>query len=323
VTGVTHLLPDDGTWLRCQLHAHTTNSDGDATPAGLCDHYARAGYDVLAITDHWHVTSHERDGLVVIPSSELSSRCNAAVREAEVLALGVAALPEVRDYFESIEALAAWILAEGGAPYLCHPYWSGIEAEHYLSAPSLVGLEIYNAGCEVAQGNGLSTVHWDNVIQAGTLAFGVATDDCHYLGQDSRHAWTFVSVRERSREAVIAALREGRAYSSTGPEIHAIELDGDAVEVRCAPARTVRMRSGPWDGCSVHADRYLHPWLGEITGRAPDGSITAARFDLPEYWRWGRIEVDGTHGGRAWSNPFALPGEPPAATYFADSPPGA
>ena len=39
-----------GGWLRCQLHSHTTNSDGDATPQGLVDHYARAGFDVLAIT---------------------------------------------------------------------------------------------------------------------------------------------------------------------------------------------------------------------------------------------------------------------------------
>ena len=42
----------DGEWLRCQLHSHTTNSDGEATPDGLVEHYARAGFDVLAITDH-------------------------------------------------------------------------------------------------------------------------------------------------------------------------------------------------------------------------------------------------------------------------------
>ena len=36
----------EGTWLRCQLHAHTTNSDGEPTPEGLVEHYARAGYDV-------------------------------------------------------------------------------------------------------------------------------------------------------------------------------------------------------------------------------------------------------------------------------------
>ena len=43
----------EGPWLRCALHAHTTNSDGEVAPRTLVKHYERAGYDVLAITDHW------------------------------------------------------------------------------------------------------------------------------------------------------------------------------------------------------------------------------------------------------------------------------
>ena len=79
-----------GSWLRCQLHSHTTNSDGDATPQGLVDHYARAGFDVLAITDHWHATSHQHDRVTVIASSELSARVpEQELEEAEVLAIGV------------------------------------------------------------------------------------------------------------------------------------------------------------------------------------------------------------------------------------------
>ena len=45
----------DGTWLRCALHAHTNRSDGELTPRDLAGHYARAGYDVLAMTDHWRI----------------------------------------------------------------------------------------------------------------------------------------------------------------------------------------------------------------------------------------------------------------------------
>jgi hypothetical protein len=46
----------DGAWLRCALHAHTTQSDGELAPRHLARHYERAGYDVLAITDHWRIT---------------------------------------------------------------------------------------------------------------------------------------------------------------------------------------------------------------------------------------------------------------------------
>jgi predicted metal-dependent phosphoesterase TrpH len=38
--------------LHCELHAHTTFSDGALSPSELVDLYGSAGFDVLAITDH-------------------------------------------------------------------------------------------------------------------------------------------------------------------------------------------------------------------------------------------------------------------------------
>src|SRR5262245_65972197 len=38
--------------LLCELHAHTTWSDGALTLPELVDLYGRAGFDVLAVTDH-------------------------------------------------------------------------------------------------------------------------------------------------------------------------------------------------------------------------------------------------------------------------------
>ena len=190
---------------------------------------------MLAITDHWHVTDHATDDILVMPSSELSARCEGPSDEAEVLALGVEVLPEVRDYFPTIEGLAAWIREQGGAPYLCHPYWSGLDPQHYLDAPSLVGLEVFNAASELTQGSGLSSVHWDDILQLGATPFAIATDDTHYPGQDSRNGWTMVLAAERSKEAVIDALVHGRAYGTAGPTIHSIEVEDEITEVRCSP----------------------------------------------------------------------------------------
>jgi predicted metal-dependent phosphoesterase TrpH len=39
-------------WLRGNLHAHTTFSDGVKEPAQLVAAYEALGYDFLAITDH-------------------------------------------------------------------------------------------------------------------------------------------------------------------------------------------------------------------------------------------------------------------------------
>src|SRR5215467_2659720 len=38
--------------LLCELHAHTTWSDGRLSIRELTDLYGRAGFDVLAVTDH-------------------------------------------------------------------------------------------------------------------------------------------------------------------------------------------------------------------------------------------------------------------------------
>jgi hypothetical protein len=207
----------------------------------------------------------------------------------------------VREHFPSIAEAASWIVAAGGVAYLAHPYWSALSAEHYLEAPALSGIEVFNGGAEQQQGNGLSVVHWDAILATGRVCHGIATDDSHYAGQDSRLAWTMVKARERTREAVLDALRRGLLYGSSGPEIHDLRLDGDGVEVRCSPARSVALRSGRWDGCKVNADSSGMSWRGRVTGRNADGAIVAARLELPEFHGWGRVEIEAPDGGRAWS----------------------
>jgi predicted metal-dependent phosphoesterase TrpH len=81
----------DGIWLKCALHAHTTRSDGELSPRDLAGHYARAGYDVLALTDHWRISNDDSvDGLTVIPSVELNCILPGA-RDGHVLGYGVEA----------------------------------------------------------------------------------------------------------------------------------------------------------------------------------------------------------------------------------------
>ena len=39
--------------LKLGLHTHTTLSDGSKTPAEVAAIYKAAGYDAIALTDHW------------------------------------------------------------------------------------------------------------------------------------------------------------------------------------------------------------------------------------------------------------------------------
>jgi PHP domain len=298
-----------GVWLRCQLHCHTTNSDGEASPSELCGAYASLGFDAVAITDHWHVTVHDAAPLITVPASELTSRSASPTGEAEALAIGVDRLPDAREPFESVEAMARWISGEGGFPVLCHPYWSGMEPAELAAAPSLGAVEVWNGSAQLLQGNGLSSVHWDAASQGGLLLPGVATDDCHTPPGDCGLGWTWVLAAERTPAGVVEGLRAGRCYGSTGPRILSVEVEPGAVRVRCSPARTVRLRSGPWDGCAAHADGR-GDWRGAAAALDGEGLLVEARLDYPEFWRWARVEIVDAAGGLAWGRPVRLPGEP-------------
>src|SRR5712691_7173609 len=67
-------------WLRGNLHAHTTYSDGVKTPQELLAEYEALGYDFLAITDHedligssyWRALPRLRTRLLLFHGVELN-----------------------------------------------------------------------------------------------------------------------------------------------------------------------------------------------------------------------------------------------------------
>jgi hypothetical protein len=296
----------DGIWLRCALHAHTTNSDGEMSPAVLARHYERAGFDVLAITDHWVRTVEASSAkLLVVPGAELNATLAGSGLDVHILALGLGADP-VRPQagLDGLAETVGWIRANGGLPYMAHTYWGGLRSGDFAACKGLAGLEVYNAGCEIEVGRGLASVHWDEALETGALLHGIAVDDCHHPGYDSARAWVWARCAERSERAVLDALREGTFYSSTGPRIHGLTVGDTDVEVRTSPARSITLVSSPRKGARVNAGRLGYPRDAMILERTDGGEITAARLDRPAQARYGRVEVEDAGGGRAWTNPL-------------------
>jgi hypothetical protein len=295
----------DGVWLRCALHAHTTNSDGELSPEMLVRHYEWAGYDVLAITDHWVRTVEQSTRkLLVIPSTELNATCGPAGDDAHVLALGVEADPVPPDSFAPLQEVVDWIRDNGGLPYLAHTYWSGLRTDQWESCEGLLGLEVWNTGCELEVGRGDSSIHWDEALEGGAPLQGLATDDSHHPGYDSGFAWTMVRAVDRSQEAVLDALRAGRFYGSTGPTIESVELDGNAVVVRTSPAQNVTLVTARHRGARANAGRFGYPNGSTILERDSAGLITACRLEKPPLAPFGRVVVSDTRACRAWTNPL-------------------
>lgn len=295
-----------GEWLRCALHAHTTSSDGELAAGALVKHYERAGYDVLAITDHWVRTEEaSTDRLLVIPSAELNAQAGGPEHDAHVLALGIASDPEAPETeFSGLPETVAWIEQAGGVPYLAHTYWSGLRTDQFEDCPGLVGIEVYNAGCELEVGRGDASLHWDEALERGRPLLAIATDDSHHPGFDSGFAWVWARCADRSQEAMLDALRTGSLYSSTGPAIHDVTVDDEGVVVRCSPGSSVTLYCGRTKGARVNAGRLGYQHNGRVLEADDDGAITAVRLERPQRARYGRIEVAGRSGGKAWTNPL-------------------
>jgi hypothetical protein len=295
-----------GEWLRCALHAHTTNSDGELAPEMLVRHYDWAGYDVLALTDHWVRTAEaSTKGLLVIPSTELNAVVGEDV-DVHVLALGLDTDPVApADTFEPLADVVAWIEANGGLPYVAHTYWSGLRTEQWWDCDGLLGLEVWNSGCELELGRGDASLHWDEALEHGRNLQALATDDSHHPGYDSGFASTWVRTTERTQAAVLAALRAGSFYGSTGPAIHSVEVGDDEVVVRCSPAAAVTLYCGRCRGARANAGRIGYPNLSRILARDEHGLITAVSLQRPwDGGAYGRVEVKAPDGAKAWTNPL-------------------
>ena len=133
---------------------------------------------------------------------------------------------------------ASWVGEHGGVAYLAHPYWTGDAAK--LELPDEVsGIEVYNAGCELEVGRGLSSVHWDDAARDGAPVL-----------RHRRRRLAPSRVRQRPRLDLGAGARAvagggarrrwrpARFYSSTGPAIHASR--STTARSRCAAARAGR-----------------------------------------------------------------------------------
>jgi hypothetical protein len=240
----------------------------------------------------------------VIPSSELSYALPGEP-DGHLLAFGIDVDPLdfVRTRPDLAEA-AAWVGEHDGVAYLAHPYWTGMPASGLSLSDGVAGIEVYNACCELEVGRGLSTVHWDELLEQGRGCFGIAADDSHHAERDSGFAWVWTRVTERSAAAVLDALVSGRFYSSMGPRLEGLRVDEARVEVTCSPCRRVTLCTGRKRGASVSSGTSGYRYGGEILAESDDGEITHARLDRPPESPYGRLEVVDRYGRKAWTNPL-------------------
>jgi predicted metal-dependent phosphoesterase TrpH len=226
--------------LLCELHAHTTWSDGDLTVRELCDLYGRHGFDVLAVTDHTtrigtEVTAGVYDrylaeidaeaerarslyDLLVLPGLELTYDDPDPTHSAHAVAVGLRRFIDLAD--ESLESALAAARAQGAALVAAHPYLpeslagatrgtAAFAARVSELAPLVDRFELFNRH---------TLFGW--VAAAGLPA--VASGDFHELAH--LRTWKTLLPCAKEPEAVVEYLRSARPAFLVALEESAVPL---------------------------------------------------------------------------------------------------
>ena len=216
----------DRTPLLCELHAHTTWSDGSLTLTELVDAYGRHGFDVLCVTDHvlptgapyLTETAHERYiaaidrearrareqyDLLLVPGLELTFHDGGTDDAGHALALGTRAWVPLDHGFEHalLEARAG-----GAALVAAHPH--GREADPNLSRTTRWFWRNRDRAAELVH-------RWELINRRQTFAWiaelglpAVATGDFHRL--EHLETWKTLLPCAKTEKAVVAYLRSNK-----------------------------------------------------------------------------------------------------------------
>ena len=211
--------------LLCELHAHTTWSDGALGVRELCDLYGRRGFDVLAVTDHAPRDAREVHAgvyadyladveaeaararqlydLLVVPGLELTYDDPDPAESAHAVAVGLRSHVDVAAGVESMLRAAR---AHGAALVAAHPYplaeaarshrrTAAFETHAQRLAPFVDRFELFNRH---------TLFSW--VAREGLPA--VATGDFHR--REHLATWKTLVPCEKDERAVVGYLRSAR-----------------------------------------------------------------------------------------------------------------
>lgn len=302
----TDIFARPGRFWRGNLHTHSDRSDGALPPEEVCRRYAAEGYDFLCLSDHFvgaygypitDTRGARTNAFTTILGAEVHS---GAMENGELWHLLAVGLPE--DFApshtpsfapvegqESGAALARRCREAGAYVAIAHPEWSGLTTADARAIDAAHAVEVYNHGCAVGADRPHGFYTLDQLLSEGRRLDLIATDDAHFAAElDHFGGWVMVRAEENAPEALLAALKAGHHYSTTGPELRGIHWEGGRVTVECSAAQAVIVQG-----------------QGSATAGAFGSSMTRAEVGLDRLAEspWMRVTVIDRAGKRAWSNP--------------------
>ena len=292
--------------LKVGLHTHTTRSDGHRTPEETAAIYKAAGYDAIALTDHWlYGSGGELSGLPILSGCEYNvdgvDEWTGVTEVYHVVGVGMTRDPEIPDDYlrnhdghirDRVRDMVDRIRRAGGLAVLAHPAWSLNTSEQILGCADFDATEIYNSVSDW----GMSDRPYSGVIVDQIATYGLhlpllATDDTHYYDGDQCRGWVAVEADAVEELGMVEALRRGRFYATMGPEVHLERVSPTTVKLTCTPAVKIAFLSNA-------------VWTA---GRMVRGDgLTEATYELKRHETYIRAEVTDAEGRVGFSNIISL-----------------
>ena len=290
------LFDMQGNWYKGNLHMHTLNSDGQISDESAVELYREAGYNFIALTDHWvQSENHSDDGFLILNGCEFDTGdmiCNPIYH---IVGVGMESrVPLQRCTSRRPQQIIDAIRAAKGIAILAHPAWSVTDPKECLELDGLCGAEIYNtlSGLPWNGSRADSSIYFDIWATQGKFFRCMAADDSHFYNGEQTRSFIMVKAPELSAEAIKKALIEGNFYASQGPKFESVTCDGETVEVRCSNVQTVVFYSNT-------------VWCDD---RVTAGGVNSASYQIKPTDTYVRIELIDAKGNRAWSSPMTVTG---------------
>lgn len=276
------------------LHIHTTNSDGKVSPEEAARIYKEAGFDAIALTDHW--VYHQEDtisGLKILAGCEYNmGASDTAVDVMHIVGVGMKEKPDLDRKTATRQSIIDGIRAAGGIAILAHPAWSLNTPAHAKELQGFAAMEIYNSVSDAGQSSRPYSGYFTDLLANEGIAYPqIATDDTHYYdGSDETKAFIMVNAENDSSEDLLRAVEEGNFYATQGPELH-MRREGDKIVVDSSPCVRISMFSNA-------------AWAPHRVGKGTD--LTHWEYPIAACDKWVRVEVKDADGKEAWSNVLFL-----------------
>ena len=283
------------TRVKITLHAQAGKG---ASPRFLAEEYLEHGYDMIALTENWEYTPEgELAGIKLVSGCEYSVGGLGEGEEAyHILGIGMTSDPEIPVAWQNMKKTARakaieivnMIKKRNGLAFVAYPAHNSNRAEDLLDLGEFDGIEIFNSEIEYGVTNdGYAGEAVDKLSEFGLNPVLIASNGVNCYEDEDYICSLMVEATDMDSTHILRAIRQGRFYTTEGPQIHIERRGTDRVRVICSPALKIEFVSD----------------MGRTSGKIIEGeNLIEADYFIKEGEKFVRAEVTDENGLRAWSN---------------------